>query len=71
MRGRAVHVDPIKPTLKAPGIERLKLIRDDSLSNLAFKFNFRCYTAVECDETACDAAGLQAGAHTRSHFSSS
>jgi len=24
-QGRVVHVDPIKPTLKAPGSERLKL----------------------------------------------
>jgi len=29
-----VHVDPIKPTLKAPGTQRLKLKHDKLLSNL-------------------------------------
>jgi len=38
-----VQVDPIKPTLKAPGIERLKLIRDDPHSNFGFAFNLRRY----------------------------
>jgi len=42
--GRAVQVDPIKPTLKAPGSKRLKLIFDGPLSNFAFKFNLRRYT---------------------------
>ena len=42
-RGRAVQVVPIKPTLKAPGIKRLKLIRDVPLSIFAFKFNLRRY----------------------------
>jgi len=41
--GRAVQVDPIKPMLKAPRIKRLKLIRDEPLSNFAFKFNLRRY----------------------------
>jgi len=36
--GRAVQVDPIKPTLKAPGTKRLKLKYDKLLSNFAFKF---------------------------------
>jgi hypothetical protein len=40
-RGRAVQVDPIKPTLKAPGIECLKLQYDKPLSKFAFKFNLR------------------------------
>jgi lipoate-protein ligase A len=39
-----VQVDPIKPTLKAPGTKRLKLKYDDPLSNFAFKFNLRRYT---------------------------
>jgi hypothetical protein len=43
-RGRAVQVDPIKPTLKAPGIKLLKLKCDKPLSNFAFKFNSRRYT---------------------------
>jgi hypothetical protein len=32
--GKAVPVDPIKPTLTAPGIERLRLIRDDPFRTL-------------------------------------
>jgi hypothetical protein len=32
--GEAVQVEPIKPTLKAPGTQRLKLKYDDMLSIL-------------------------------------
>ena len=39
-----MQVDPIKPTLKAPGTKRLKLRYDGPLSNVAFKFNLRRYT---------------------------
>jgi hypothetical protein len=39
-----VQVNPIKPTLKAPGIKLLKLEFDKPLSNFAFKFNLRRYT---------------------------
>ena len=41
--GKAVQVDPIKPTLKAPGIQLLNLTYDIPLSNFAFKFNLRRY----------------------------
>ena len=41
--GRVVQVDPIKPTLIAPGSERLKLNYDDPLSNFAFNFYLRRY----------------------------
>jgi len=41
---RVVQVDPIKPTLKAPGYERLKLECDILLSTYAFNFNLRHYT---------------------------
>ena len=41
---RAVQVDPIKPTLKAPGTKRLKLKYDEVLSNFAFRFHLRRYT---------------------------
>jgi len=34
-----VQVNPIKPTLKAPGIKRLKLECDEPPSNFALKFN--------------------------------
>jgi CRP-like cAMP-binding protein len=42
-----VQVDPIKPTLKAPGIISLKLKYHNLLSNFAFKFNLRRYTVGE------------------------
>ena len=42
--GQAVQVDPIKLSLKAPGIKLLKLKHDKPLSNLAVKFNLRRYT---------------------------
>jgi len=42
--GRAVQVDPIRPMLKAPGCERLKVTCDDLLSMFAFNFNLRRYT---------------------------
>jgi len=38
-----VQVDPIKPTLKAPGSKRLKLKYDELPSNSAFIFNLRRY----------------------------
>ena len=43
-RGRAVQIDPMKPTLKAPGTKRLKLQYDEPPSNFAFKFISRRYT---------------------------
>ena len=41
-----MQIDPIKPTLKAPGIKLLQLKCDKPLSNFAFKFNLRRYTTV-------------------------
>ena len=41
--GKAVQADPVKPTLKAPGIELSKLKYDESLTTFAFKFNLRRY----------------------------
>jgi hypothetical protein len=55
--GRAVQVDPIKPTLRAPGTKRLKLNCDVLLSTSAFKFNLRRYTE------ACIAAEVGAARH--------
>ena len=40
----AVQLDPIKPMLKAPGTNRLKLKHDQPLSSFAFNFNLRLYT---------------------------
>jgi len=45
--GRAVQVDPMKPTVKAPGSERLKPKCDDILSDFAFKFNLRRYRLAD------------------------
>jgi len=42
-RGRAVQVDPIKPTLKAPGTKCLKLKYDEPLPIFAFNFNLHRY----------------------------
>jgi hypothetical protein len=36
----------MKPTLRPPGTERLKLEYDGSLSNFAFYFNLRRYNSV-------------------------
>ena len=44
-----MQVDPIKPTLKAPGTKRLKLKYDEPLSNVALKVNLRRYNlAGDC-----------------------
>jgi hypothetical protein len=58
-RGRAVQVDPIKPKLKPPGTERLKLKCDILLSTLAFKIKLRRYTAGL--DASCLVDGLLAG----------
>jgi hypothetical protein len=41
-----VHVDPIRPKLKPPGTQRLKLNCDVLLSTSAFEFNLRRYMKV-------------------------
>ena len=65
---RVVQVDPIKPTLKATGSERLKLKYDEPLSNFAFNFNLRPYAS---GKSVCyNAPVLEAGAYTRPLFSS-
>ena len=38
-----MQLDPIKPTLKAPGTKRLKLKCDEPLSKIAFNFDLRRY----------------------------
>ena len=42
--GEAVQLDPIEPTLKAPGTKRLKLKCDELLSSFASNINLRRYT---------------------------
>ena len=58
-----MQVDPIKPTLKAPGTERLKLEYDIPLSSFAFKFNLRRYnenkTKAAQDELDLRCANLE------------
>jgi len=41
-----VQVDPIEPTLKAPGYELLKLKYDDLLSTFDFKYDLRHHSKV-------------------------
>ena len=55
-------VDPIKPTLNAPGSERLKSKFENPLSNFAFEFNLRRYIQVT---EWLDSNLLAAGSHTR------
>jgi len=48
-QARTVHVDPMKPKLKAPGSTHLKLKCDELLSNSAFNINLRCYSEARTD----------------------
>ena len=50
-----MRIDPIEPTLKAPGTKRLKLKCDKLLSSLGFNFNLRRY-AKAAVTTSRDAA---------------
>ena len=45
-----MQVDPLKPSLKGPGSERLKLQCDDLLAFFAFTFNLRRYTVLAEDD---------------------
>ena len=70
--GKAVQVDPIKPTLKAPGTQRLKLKYDNPLSSFAFKFNLRRYTQApehpRAHSATPSASSRQGSAETACHF---
>jgi hypothetical protein len=44
--GKAVQVEPIRPTLQAPGTKRLKPKHDKLLSSFAFNVNLRRYSWV-------------------------
>ena len=46
----AVQLEPMKPTLKAPGSKRLKLTHEKLLSYIAFKFNLRRYTLLSIQQ---------------------
>jgi len=45
--GEAVQVEPIKPTMKAPGTKHLNVQYDKLLSNFAFKFSLRRYISAK------------------------
>jgi len=72
--GRAVQVDPVKPTLKAPGTNLLTLKCDEPLSSFAFKFNLRRYTmadhVISPSRYLLGWMARQAGAYTRPLFGS-
>jgi hypothetical protein len=57
--GKAVPVDPIKSTLKAPGTNPSTLKHGEPLSTFAFKFNLRRYTSDNCTvaDTFCNMVG--------------
>ena len=57
-----MQVDPIKPTLNAPGAEPLKQKCDELLSNFAYKFNLRRYTPGTSRPTSSWHSPLRGGA---------
>jgi hypothetical protein len=77
-----VQVEPIKPTLKAPGTERLKLRCNVLLSNFPLNFKLRRYNWDDLElffepHAAASMAfghmggeGMGAGAYTRPLFGS-
>jgi hypothetical protein len=71
--GKAVQVDTIKPTLKAPGTGRLKLKYAELLSSSAFNIHLRRYSSEASLRSAPSWGSTPrwpsaAGAYTRSHF---
>ena len=42
-----MQVDPMRPTLKAPGSKRLKPEHEKLLSNFALNVNLRCYREAQ------------------------
>jgi len=61
-----VQVDPLKPTLKAPGTKRLKVEFDELLSSFAFNFNLRRYNEEE-ETPACPPDTTLEEAETMAH----
>ena len=82
LHGRMVQVDPTKTKLKAPGTHLLTLKCGAPLSTFAFKVNLRRYITERGEyfsdldlysrktDISCGASALEAGAYTRSLFSS-
>jgi len=68
VRGKAVHVDPMKPTLKGLETKRFKLKYDKLVSSFAFNFNLRRYSAASsttATRRACCPASSRRPAKTR------
>ena len=61
VRGEAVQVDPIKPTLKPPETKYLKLTHHELLSAVAFKFNLRRYNEAAAIKTQSSLSVLNFG----------
>jgi hypothetical protein len=57
-QGRALQVDPMKPTLKPPGSQRGNLEHEKLLSNFAFNFNLCRYTKATPAAAAASTAFL-------------
>jgi hypothetical protein len=82
--GRAAQVDPIKPTLKAPGTRQIKLKYYTLLESFGYNFNLRGFTMGKRYLTLSAAQGVKvavtflgallrgagAGAYTRPLFGS-
>ena len=45
-----MQLDPFKPALKAPGIERLEVIYDGPVSDFAFNFKLRRYPKEQLEK---------------------
>jgi hypothetical protein len=61
--GWAVQLESMKPVMKAPGHERLKLKHDILHSSFPFKLNLRHYAAATWRRPTC--CPCPAGAYTR------
>jgi len=64
-----VQVDPITPTLKAPGTKSLNQTRIKLLSSLALKSKSRRYIQVLLEERSRARAAMQRRGLTLVHFS--
>ena len=62
-----MHVDPVRPTLKAPGIKHLKLSYEKPPSNFAVKLSLRRYNevAMMIVTSSGDELDMKAGPYTR------
>jgi hypothetical protein len=59
-QGKAVQVDPIKPNLKAPGTNRLRLNYEKLLPSFAFNLSLRRYAKERATELLQEVSGRPA-----------